>query len=337
MPELPEVTTTVNGINIECTGWTINDVWTDLAVNKPSRIDFYQTIKYLPYFKNFAKIVKGKKIMGATRRGKNILIKLNSKETILIHMKMTGHMMVGNYEFKIQKVKVKNKIENIKSWTPSKDEKNLALLDPYNRFIHFVFTLTPPQPSPKLGQGEINKKIKHLVLCDTRKFAKIALLENEDHHKIHLSSHGPEPINPDISYKDFVKALDTAPANNRPIKILLMDTRTISGIRNIYSDEMLFSASIHPQSKWSKIPESSRKILYREMLKVLKKGIDFGGDSMSDYRNIYGMRGEFQNNHNAYRKTGSKCSKSGCSGTITRTVITGRSSHYCPTHQQIYK
>ena len=325
MPELPEVTTTVNGINIECTGWTINDVWTDLAVNKPSRIDFYQTIKYLPYFKNFAKIVKGKKIMGATRRGKNILIKLNSKETILIHMKMTGHMMVGNYEFKIQKVKVKNKIENIKSWTPSKDEKNLALLDPYNRFIHFVFTI------------QKGKQIKHLVLCDTRKFAKIALLENEDHHKIHLSSHGPEPVNPDISYKDFVKALDTAPANNRPIKILLMDTRTISGIGNIYSDEMLFSASIHPQSKWSKIPESSKKILYREMLKVLKKGIDFGGDSMSDYRNIYGMRGEFQNNHNAYRKTGSKCSKSGCSGTITRTVITGRSSHYCPTHQQIYK
>lgn len=325
MPELPEVTTTVNGINTECTGWTIKDVWTDLAVNKPSRIDFYQTIKYLPYFKNFTKVVKGKKIIGAKRRGKNILIELDSGPTILIHMKMTGHMMVGNYEFKIQKIKVKNKIENVESWVPSKTQKNTALHDPYNRFIHFVFTI------------QKGKQTKNLVLCDSRKFAKVALLENEDHYKIHLHGHGPEPINPDISYTDFKKALDTAPANNRPIKILLMDTRTISGIGNIYSDEMLFSASIHPQSIWNKIPEKSKKMLYQEMLKVLKKGIDFGGDSMSDYRNIYGKRGEFQNNHNAYRKTGTKCNKAKCTGTINRTVITGRSSHYCPTHQKIYK
>ena len=89
MPELPEVTTTVNGIN-KCTGWTINDVWTDLAVN-PSQIDFYQTIKYLPILKNFAKIVKGKKIMG-TKNLVKYFSKINSKETILIHMKMTGHI-----------------------------------------------------------------------------------------------------------------------------------------------------------------------------------------------------------------------------------------------------
>lgn len=319
MPELPEVTTTVNGINIECTGWTIQDVWTDLAVAKPSRIDFYKTIKYLPYFKNFTKIIKGKKIIGAKRRGKNILIELNSGPIILIHMKMTGHMMIGDYEY--------NKKINPPTggWVPSKTQKNLALHDPYNRFIHFVFTI------------QKGKQIKHLVLCDSRKFAKVALLENEDHHKIHLHNHGPEPINPDISYIDFKKALDTAPANNRPIKILLMDTRTIAGIGNIYSDEMLFSASIHPESKWNKIPEKYKKLLYKEMLKVLKAGIDFGGDSMSDYRNIYGVRGEFQNKHNAYRKTGSKCTKPKCTGTITRTVITGRSSHYCPIHQNLYK
>ncbi len=73
------------------------------------------------------------------------------------------------------------------------------------------------------------------------------------------------------------------------------------------------------------------------MLAVLKRGIDFGGDSMSDYRNIYGERGEFQNKHNAYRKTGEKCNKKGCTGTIERQVIGGRSSHYCPTHQKLYK
>lgn len=315
MPELPEVTTTVNGINAECTGWTIIDVWTDLAVVKPSRIDFYQTIKYLPYFKNFKKVTIGKKIIKTTRRGKNILIELNDKNTILIHMKMTGHMMSGLYDY--------SKKEN--KWSVHPTEKNLALSDPFNRFIHFVFTI------------QKGKQIKHLVLCDSRKFAKVALLENEDHHNIHLKNHGPEPVNPDISYVNFVKALNKAPANNRSIKTLLMDTRTIAGIGNIYSDEMLFNSNIHPESVWAKIPEKEKKLLRIEMLKVLKKGIDFGGDSMSDYRNINGARGEFQNKHNAYKKTGEKCSKTKCNGTITRKVINGRSSHFCPVHQIIYR
>lgn len=315
MPELPEVTTTVKGINDECSSYTIVDVWTDLAVNKPSRIDFYETIKYLPYFKNFLKNTKNQKIIKAERRGKNILINLNNSKTILVHMKMTGHMMVGLYDY--------NKKQN--KWHVHKDEKNAALHDPYNRFIHLVFTL------------QKGKKVQNLVLCDTRKFAKVALLENEDHHKKHLSNHGPEPVNPDIEYKDFIKALDQAPANKRPIKSLLMDTRTISGIGNIYSDEMLFSSSIHPESRWVMIPDKSRKLLHKSMIQVLKKGIDFGGDSMSDYRNIYGKRGEFQNKHNAYRKTKEKCSYPKCNGTIMRSVIGGRSAHYCNTHQIVYK
>ncbi len=335
MPELPEVTTTVNGIEKECSGWTITDVWTDLAVTKPSRIDFYETIKYLPYFKNFSKNIKDTKILDAKRRGKNILINLNNKKTILVHMKMTGHMMVGLYDYD----KKQNK------WAVHKDEKNTALHDPYNRFIHVVFTLSKNNQGANIRSKARTRErndnsydnIKHLVLCDARKFAKVVLIENEIHHTKHLGTHGPEPINPNILYADFIKAIDTAPANSRPIKILLMDTRTISGIGNIYSDEMLFLSGIHPESKWVKIPIPQKKLLHKNMLAVLQKGIDFGGDSMSDYRNIYGRRGEFQNNHNAYRKTGEKCGKKNCTGTITRKVITGRSSHYCPVHQILFK
>ena len=354
MPELPEVTTTVNGIKKECIGYTIVDVWTDLAVNNPTRKDFYETIKYLPYFKDFKNKIIGKKIIDAKRRGKNILIELkddtkksssktlkqSSGKAILVHMKMTGHMMVGNYEY--------NKKEN--KWHVHKDETNTALHDPYNRFVHVVFSLsknnkgkTSPQPLSK-GKGQ-----KHLVLCDSRKFAKVVLLENENHHKKHLGSHGPEPIDIDskneIPFNDFVKALDTAPASARPIKIFLMDTRTISGIGNIYSDELLFLAGVHPKSNWNKIPKEIRKLIHKSMLKVLKHGIDFGGDSMSDYRNIYGKRGEFQNKHNAYKKNKEPCSftelklgkKIKCPGTIMRTIITGRSSHFCPVHQKLYK
>jgi len=112
-----------------------------------------------------------------------------------------------------------------------------------------------------------------------------------------------------------------------------MDQEIISGIGNIYSDEMLWSAGIHPLSVASKIPLPQLKLLYKAMLEVLHKGIDFGGDSDSDYRNIYGERGKFQHKHNAYRRTGQPCPKRNCDGTIRRLVIGGHSAHFCDKHQ----
>jgi formamidopyrimidine-DNA glycosylase len=78
-------------------------------------------------------------------------------------------------------------------------------------------------------------------------------------------------------------------------------------------------------------------LLYKGMSAVLKKGIDFGGDSTSDYRDITGKRGEFQHAHNVYRRTGKPCPKRGCSGTIAKVPFGGRSAHFCPIHQKLYK
>ena len=72
------------------------------------------------------------------------------------------------------------------------------------------------------------------------------------------------------------------------------------------------------------------------MVEVLTKGIHFGGDSMSDYRNIDGQKGNFQNHHNVYRKKNTKCVKSGCKGVIIRKVINGRSAHFCNIHQKVF-
>jgi len=124
---------------------------------------------------------------------------------------------------------------------------------------------------------------------------------------------------------------------NGRIKNVLMTPEIIAGVGNIYSDEALWLASIHPESKPSKIPEKDLKKLYGSVIEVLKKGIDFGGDSMSDYRNIHGERGKFQGQHNAYRKTGKPCGKRGCKGIITRKIVGGRSAHFCSVHQKLYK
>jgi formamidopyrimidine-DNA glycosylase len=346
MPELPEVTTTVLGLQKEAVGWTISNTWTDLAVNKPSRSDFYDTIKYLPFYKNFTKIVSGQKIISAERRAKNILIHLQNGYTVLIHLKMTGHLMIGQYDF--------NKKEN--KWHVHDDEKNHALRDSYNKYIHFVFQLSknktsPPAPSPVKARGDRSVEQKpqerHLVFCDARKFGKITLIKTSElETSKHLAGNGPEPIHSntnknvlrDISFAEFENTLNTKyPKNSKiPIKTFLMDTKTIAGIGNIYSDELLFRAGVHPKSVWVKIPKDIRKKIYTAMITVLKKGIDFGGDSTSDYRNIYGQPGKFHENHMAYKNKGQKCLQKNCAGMIVREVINGRSAHFCNIHQKLY-
>jgi formamidopyrimidine-DNA glycosylase len=115
-----------------------------------------------------------------------------------------------------------------------------------------------------------------------------------------------------------------------------MNQAIISGIGNIYSDEMLWLSDINPLSNPKNISEKNLKTLFSSMKKVLLRGIKFGGDSTSDYRNIDGARGNFQGKHNVYKKNNEKCSKIGCRGVIIRKVIDGRSAHFCSLHQKLF-
>lgn len=307
MPELPEVETTVKGIRKQVVGLTITDVWTDLAVKNQMTKHYKDTLKDADFFAYFKKEVVGQKITGAQRRAKNILLELENKQIILVHMKMTGHMMVGIYDYD----KKKN------SWSVSPLEKNHALRDPYNRFIHVVFSLS---------------NNKQFVLCDARKFAKVTLLHNDASHKTHLSTIGPEPLDTQFTETDFKERLQKKLSGK--IKTVLLDQSIIAGIGNIYSDEMLWLAGVHPERKVRDITNTEFKKMYEAMLSVLRKGIDFGGDSTSDYRNILGEKGTFHGTHNVYRKTKTSCGKKGCRGIIERKMIGGRSAHFCPVHQK---
>lgn len=302
MPELPEVQTTVNGIKRKLTGLVIRDVWTDYASTDHS---FKETIKNGVYFKTFKKHTVGATIVDASRRGKNVLIHLSNGKTILIHMKMTGHIMYGSYE-------KRGPVWRATKSGPLRD-------DPFNRFIHFVISF---------------KNDNHMVLSDMRKFAKITLLETSRmQESIHISHHGPEPLDATFDTKALVTALMKKPKS--PIKTALMNHELVSGIGNIYSDEILWRAGVNPLERVEKVSKKKWHPIWKAMKETLKKGIDFGGDSMSDYRNIDGVRGKFQDKHSAYRKTGEHCSKRGCNGTIVRVKIGGRSAHFCDTHQKL--
>lgn len=334
MPELPEVQTTVNGINSKAKGLVITDVWTIYNSSFHSGKD---NIKDPAYFKKFKKAIIGTKIVSASRRAKNILIHLSSGDIILIHMKMTGHIMYGSYvkqnpapaknkRNKFDNKKTLNVNTNLKGWDNeywAPQLKNSPLADPFNRFIRLVFTFS---------NG------KNLALSDMRKFAKVTLLQKREHADLEKSNHikhlGIEPFDKGFTFENFKKIINKKP--NGRIKNVLMDQSLICGVGNIYSDESLWYSNIHPESKPSRIPDKNLKPLHKAILETLKSGIEFGGDSMQDYRNINGEPGKFQTKHKVYQRKGERCFKKGCGGKITRKVVGGRSAHFCDKHQILF-
>lgn len=296
MPELPEVTTIVSGLNKKAKGLTIKDAWTDWP----------KTIKSHS-FTDFKKEIVGKKILNSERIGKNVLMHLSGNKTILFHMKMTGHLLYGKWKLREDAGK--------KIWKPEKEGTPLS--DPYNRFIHIIFYL---------GNGY------ELAFSDVRKFGKVVLLEGgKEFESKDLKHLGPDPMKEGFGFTDFKKALGKK--KDGAIKQILMAQEIISGIGNIYSDEILWKAEIHPKERLKNLSDLDLKNIFKATKEILRRSIKMGGDSMSDFRNIEGKRGKYQNCHLVYRQTGKTCKKRGCKGIILRTKVGGRSAHFCETHQ----
>ncbi|MEK7574607.1 MAG: bifunctional DNA-formamidopyrimidine glycosylase/DNA-(apurinic or apyrimidinic site) lyase [Patescibacteria group bacterium] len=304
MPELPEVHTTATILDKIVKGFTITDLWTNY--NSP----FYagkDNIKNAQFFKKFKKILIGVKIKKVHRRGKNVLIDTDNGHTIIIHMKMTGHILVGNYKY-IKK-------ENV--WEAISPE---SLKDPFNQWVRFLVSFS---------NG------KHMALSDLRKFAKVTVVPSATaENSAHLKGIGPEPLEKNFGYGDFTARLALKPRGK--IKQVLMDPAVIAGIGNIYSDEILWASGVHPKSITGEIPAGKLSAIFRLTKEILEKGIDFGGDSMSDYRNPNGEKGAFQYHHKAYRNTGKACQKPSCKGKISKIKMGGRHAHFCDKHQKEY-
>ncbi len=303
MPELPEVETTVRGLQKTIVGQTITDLWSKsfsaAYVNRNNH-------KNKTYFASLAKKLVGEKVTAVTRQGKHILIHLSEGKTLVIHMKMTGHLLYGKYT-------LVNERADSWPWVPAGKDKPLH--DPYNRHIRVVFTL-------KGIQGEIN----NLVFCDPRKFGTIELFDDEGLKK-KLGLLGPEPLEKELTLKLFTERLKKK--RSGAIKSVLLDQRVLVGVGNIYSDEALHLAHIHPEREVTSLSHSEIELLYKAVQKVLRSGIDFGGDSMSDYRNIDGARGTFQGKHRVYLRHGKPCLTKDCVGTVEKKKIGARSSHFC--------
>ncbi len=301
MPELPEVHTTVTGLQKVLPNLIIKDIWTDMWSTATLSKNTIKDRSYFPYFK---KHTLNQKVLRVHRRAKHILIDLENGFTIIIHMKMTGHLMFEKYK--------PNPKSNGKEWQWLPVEKDTPLSDPYNRHIHVIFSFS---------NG------RQLAFCDSRKFGTVVVEKTDTLHTERLKHLGPEPLEETFTLNNFKERLLKSPT--REIKTVLMDQTIIAGIGNIYSDEMLNRAHILPTRRVKSITTPEMRHLFTAMKVVLNKGIDFGGDSTSDYRNIEGSRGAFHENHLVYLRTGKPCLTKGCKGVITKKTIGGRSAHFC--------
>lgn len=290
MPELPEVETIVNDLKKIVIGRKITDVWCDAP----------KLIKQ-PDLEKIKKQIKNLEIKDIYRRGKNILFDLSNDFTLLIHQKMTGHLLYGLWAIKNKKV------------IPLIDHD---LKDPVNSYIHFIIFLDNSY---------------QIALSDLRKFAKIIFAKKENIEKLkELKELGPDPLDKNFTFDQFKKILK----NKRgKIKTILMDQTIIAGIGNIYSDDILWWAKIHPLQPVQLLTNDELKRLYQTMRKVLKTGLRYRGASISDYRDPYGKKGQYDQIRKVYRRESQKCYR--CGTLIKRIKVGGRSSCYCPHCQKI--
>lgn len=261
-----------------------------------------------------AKIFQGQKgdIIGAKvakieRRAKMLIIELSNGKSMLVHLKMTGQLV---YQGKGQSEK--GKVDEVRGGHPQKGY--LGKLP--NQFTHVIF---------KFSDGSV------LYFNDLRKFGYIKVYDTKeiDDLKV-LKELGPEPFDKGLTPEYLMKICAKRPRVK--IKQILMDQTVISGVGNIYADESLFCARVLPLRVAKDIKRSELEKIIGCIKKVLRKGLEYGGSSENTFVNVEGKQGQMQNHFQVYRQTGKPCPV--CGGKITRTVVGGRSTHYCPVCQQ---
>lgn len=306
MPELPEVQTVVDDLNKKIKGSSVVDFWTDWGKSIKNPIAF------------FKKKIKNRKIIEVKRRAKNILVYLDDGQIMLIHLKMTGHLLIKS-EIRNLKFEINLKSKKNKSKTEKKDN---YFDDRVNQYVHHVWTL-------KKGKQEIM-----LEFSDLRKFGKIELFKNEELllRDKNFAMLGEEPLDEKFDLKKLEEL--SKKKSKMSVRNFLMDQKIIVGIGNIYVSEIMFEAGIHPERTMESLSKKEIKDLLVFTKKILKKAIELRGTSDSDYRDTDGAPGGFQKVLKVYNREKQKCKKRGCVGIIERAKFNQRSAYWCPKCQK---
>ena len=295
MPELPEVETVCRQLEPELAGHQIDSLEIlDKRWTKP-----------VPTAKVEA-AVHGAMIEGLRRRGKYLLLELEGGRTLVMHLRMTGNLVLVERE-------------------GAGDDSGERRLDPSEgRRLYEGERSTPER---HLRARFLLDDDRELWFTDPRRFGE-AFLVDEAGLEVRFERLGVEPLSDDFT----VEALAQIASGRRvPLKSFLLDQSGVAGVGNIYADEALFRARLHPLSPAGSMRSEHHEALREAVIEALEAGIEGGGASIDDYRDGRGERGTMQDSFLVHTREGEPCPS--CGAPITRIVVSGRSTYYCPSCQ----
>jgi len=289
MPELPEVETVARQLEPELEGRRIEALEVlDPRWSRPVAPEV------------LAEQVTGSRIEGLGRRGKYLLLGLDGERTLVMHLRMTGNLVLVEGEEMLDPSEGRRLYEGERS--PS--ERHLRA-----RFV--------------LEDG------REVWFTDPRRFGEAFLIDDADLEARFAGRVGIEPLSEEFT----AEALgEVAAGRTAPLKSFLLDQKGVAGVGNIYADEALSRARLHPLSPAGSMRSEHLEALRDAVVAALEAGIDAGGSSIDDYRDGRGEKGRMQERFLVHTREGEPCPS--CGGPISRIVVSGRSTYFCP-HCQV--
>lgn len=243
----------------------------------------------------------GSAVAAVKRRAKVLLIELSSGYSLVIHLKMTGQMVFVAPDARFG---AGHPNDSLVGKLPDKSTR-----------VEFTF-----------ADGS------KLFFNDQRKFGWVRLLPTLEVPNIDfMRKVGPEPLDASFTAQDFTVRLQRR--KNTSVKATLLDQTVIAGVGNIYADESLWGAKIHPATRVADIPNARLRTLFAELQYVLNLAIQKGGSSDKNYVNAEGKRGSYLNFARVFRREGRACPR--CGAGIVKLRVAGRGTHICPKEQRL--
>jgi formamidopyrimidine-DNA glycosylase len=283
MPELPEVETVCRQLDPELEGRRIERLEVlDERWCRPARLADVEAA------------VSGRAIEGLSRRGKYLLLALGGGQTLVMHLRMTGNLVLVDDGDALDPSEGRRLYEGERSTS--------------ERHLRAGFTL---------DDG------RELWFTDPRRFGEAFLIDDAG-LEARFARLGVEPLSDEFT-AEAVGELSAG--RTAPLKSFLLDQSRIAGIGNIYADEALFRARLHPLSPAGSTRPEHHQALRDAIVAALEAGIDGGGASIDDFRDGRGERGTMQDEFLVHTREGEPCPR--CEGTISRIVVAGRSTYFC--------
>ncbi len=306
MPELPEIETLARGLRKTIQGNTIK------------RVVIHESKKFKGTPSELKKFVVGKKIKSIQRRAKWLALELSSGYSFIIHLKMTGQLLYHK----------KGQPFFLGGHSMSGGTKKTGPLQPPMDAAVYVDAPKYPNSHTRVVFEFTNGSA--LYFQDMRKFGYVELYSASETEKyFEQKKLAKEPLDPTYTLTYFTKQL--LRRKNTTIKAALLDQTVVAGIGNIYADDTLFTARIHPARRVISLTKPEINVLYKATKLILKQAIASGGTSFSHYYQLDGTLGGYWKKRKVYQRTGEPCRR--CKTPIQKIRCAGRGTHFCPTCQ----